>query len=386
MVTTPSKGGHQVGKVWGIKPSDISKKLSKSVILFQGIHYRKVSGRATIIRETFQLANERRVYKIDYSNAHIPPDHPKLVIARATAKIGERGYHLLHHNCEHFSTFCKTGIHSSVQSNLYHQWIQEKFNHVINETNVKATFRYLYPITKWEALRSIKYVNTGIVTIVEGKSMIMEIIDLREQRTNGEVTLVEFITLCVQRVIKGLVEVGVTICTSLAGAGIGKLISADGTFMNEELGIFIGGIAGGRIGSIPDNTLSNMLGRYLGKKILPRLLTYDDCAVNDINDLELGDHVVFNPGMHHPRCHGIVTGHNGFSHMTLIRSTFSRGVVEEQVRFTPPVYRVLYTLGTSHDIHDVIIRARGRLGTNDYNLLTNNCKDFAFWCKKKSTQ
>ena len=40
---------------------------------------------------------------------------PEAVIARAEARIGEQAFNIVFHNCEHFATWCKTGISSSEQ-------------------------------------------------------------------------------------------------------------------------------------------------------------------------------------------------------------------------------------------------------------------------------
>lgn len=39
------------------------------------------------------------------------------VLARAEARIGEQAFNIMFHNCEHFATWCKTGIHNSEQVN-----------------------------------------------------------------------------------------------------------------------------------------------------------------------------------------------------------------------------------------------------------------------------
>ena len=43
---------------------------------------------------------------------HPTPDE---VIAKARARMGERGYHILYNNCEHFAYECVTGKHYSEQ-------------------------------------------------------------------------------------------------------------------------------------------------------------------------------------------------------------------------------------------------------------------------------
>ncbi len=42
---------------------------------------------------------------------------PEAVIDRAEARIGEKAFSIIFHNCEHFSSWCKTGISNSDQVN-----------------------------------------------------------------------------------------------------------------------------------------------------------------------------------------------------------------------------------------------------------------------------
>jgi hypothetical protein len=41
---------------------------------------------------------------------------PEAVVFRAESRLGEEEYELIFNNCEHFATWCKTGIHESKQS------------------------------------------------------------------------------------------------------------------------------------------------------------------------------------------------------------------------------------------------------------------------------
>ena len=334
-----------------------------------------------------KFEKERKVYRIHYDQSDRTTSHNKLVIARASSRIGDTGYNLLYDNCEHFSNFCKTGIRESLQTNLYLEWIKRTISQLLNEKNLNAAYQVFYPLTKGEALKNIKCVHAGIIIIIEGRTIIMEIKSIHSERNDGKITLIEFIELSFSRIICGLIEIGITVCASFAGGNLGacieRSISADGTFMNEQIGIFIGSIVGGMVGSLPERTLGNTIGKFLGNVLTHKFITYDDSAVNDINQLDLGDHVVFHPGLHHPRCHGIVTGHNSVSHMMLLRSTYLQGVIEEEVKFGAPLYRIIYKEGESREIHETIMRGRSKLGTNEYNLITFNCKHFAQWCKKR---
>ncbi len=42
-------------------------------------------------------------------------DDPEVVLQRATSRLGERGYNLFSNNCEHFASWCKTGVARSSQ-------------------------------------------------------------------------------------------------------------------------------------------------------------------------------------------------------------------------------------------------------------------------------
>ena len=46
-------------------------------------------------------------------------------ILNAKSKLGERNYHLFHNNCEHFATWCKTGIPFSFQVELLKKSLQK---------------------------------------------------------------------------------------------------------------------------------------------------------------------------------------------------------------------------------------------------------------------
>ncbi len=74
------------------------------------IHYRKPS--ETIERTSLEtFAKGGRVFVRPYSVCYIP----ETVVLRAESRLGEHQYNFLFNNCEHFATWCKTGISSSQQ-------------------------------------------------------------------------------------------------------------------------------------------------------------------------------------------------------------------------------------------------------------------------------
>ncbi|PIK48222.1 phage shock protein [Apostichopus japonicus] len=55
------------------------------------------------------------MYKAYYPEEVENQNPPELVLMRAEARLGNYGYRPLSDNCEHFASFCKTGLHRSNQ-------------------------------------------------------------------------------------------------------------------------------------------------------------------------------------------------------------------------------------------------------------------------------
>ena len=74
------------------------------------IHYRK--GNEIIERTSIAIfSGGQKIYLRNYPSSFIPD----VVIRRATSRLGEQKYNLLFNNCEHFTTWCKTGVSESRQ-------------------------------------------------------------------------------------------------------------------------------------------------------------------------------------------------------------------------------------------------------------------------------
>lgn len=96
------------------------------------IHYRKPS--ETIERTsllTFSRRNQIYVREYHHEFCFIPD----VVIGRAANRLGEKKYNFLFNNCEHFATWCKTGISYSVQI--------ENFIPFIKKINVDQLYKPL---------------------------------------------------------------------------------------------------------------------------------------------------------------------------------------------------------------------------------------------------
>ena len=74
------------------------------------IHYRK--GSETIERTSFDIfSGGNKIYVCSYPTSFTSD----VVFRRAMSRLGEQEYNLLFNNCEHFATWCKTGVSESKQ-------------------------------------------------------------------------------------------------------------------------------------------------------------------------------------------------------------------------------------------------------------------------------
>ncbi|ERT07436.1 pspA/IM30 family protein [Lyngbya aestuarii BL J] len=109
------------------------------------IHYRKPS---EIVERTSMetFARGGKVYIRPYPVRYIPDT----VIQRAESRLGECKYNLLFNNCEHFATWCVTGVNDSRQI--------RNFVPLLNQIDVDQLYR---PIQ--EALTGIKKDNAPLL-------------------------------------------------------------------------------------------------------------------------------------------------------------------------------------------------------------------------------
>ena len=81
--------------------------------------------------------------------------------------------------------------------------------------------------------------------------------------------------------------------------------------------------------------------------------------------------------------HGIYVGQGRVVHYSGFSGFWQCGPVEEVSfrRFAAahPV-RIVDHDGSTYSPHEIVRRARSRIGENDYRLLTNNCEHFCNWC------
>ena len=404
------------------------------IILEVNIHNRKVlvahwtkvegatSNKIRICKEWLKLDDQLGdLYRIDYPDDVTEKNPPNLVIARALSRLDETGYGLLKNNCEGFAAFCKTGVSESCQTHWFWAKLKEiggttvgQFAKTATKTlcagikgainsgasaasqvTLKEAGGSVAKVGLAETIETVKHasnwIGAGIVIVIEGGFCIWDLSKIYENRKNGKLSRKDFIESAAQRISESIFAAGFAVGGSLigeflggaAGAALGSVIPVVGTIAGAAVGVFLGSVIGGVLGSLAGKIFGSVIGPYVGKAIV-YFIKRDDRAVATIDDLGIGDQVVFYRWLLHPRHHVIVSDKDSVHNkLRIIHSTHKRGVVEEWVDFVEPVYKVIYPNDECYPTNDVIGRARSKLGYKEYSLITNNCKDFARWCKEK---
>eukprot|EP00927_Polykrikos_kofoidii_P047757 TRINITY_DN42031_c0_g1_i1.p1 TRINITY_DN42031_c0_g1~~TRINITY_DN42031_c0_g1_i1.p1 ORF type:complete len:998 (-),score=154.39 TRINITY_DN42031_c0_g1_i1:63-3056(-) len=71
---------------------------------------------AKVIERTSEHTNiQENTYDISSYSLYERPSDPDEAVRRAESRVGERGYNLVFKNCEHFATWCRTGVETSAQ-------------------------------------------------------------------------------------------------------------------------------------------------------------------------------------------------------------------------------------------------------------------------------
>lgn len=71
---------------------------------------------ASILRTLLKDFQRESKLKVKKYKDFLPADE---VVERALVRLGEKGYHLVFNNCEHFACWCKTGIPESLQTEFW---------------------------------------------------------------------------------------------------------------------------------------------------------------------------------------------------------------------------------------------------------------------------
>lgn len=339
------------------------------------IHWSSQKGeRAQITEELIDLKKERgSLYRMDYSEEVIKENPPRLVLARARSRLGDKGYDLFRDNCESFAAFCKKGVERSQQVRWLRKWMVDQLKKALGSLagkSLQLLKASLLPqtvkVSTAEAVEKVannlQWIGFGLVVAIEGVITIIDIKKLYRERKDGNLTRKVFIEEVTKRVTEAILASG---------------LAAAGGLVAGPAGIFVG-IIGGMCGKLVGSWLGPKIGRAITK-----FIKTDDKAVKDITKLQTGDHIVSYRHFAHPRHHCIVLWHDGISKVNVIHNTFHDGVKQEWIDFVDPVYKVIYDEKDCHSANEVLARAVSKLGESSYDLITYNCKHFAAWCKKR---
>lgn len=325
-------------------------------------------------------------------------------------KLGEKGYNLFGKNCQHLAEECKSRRgKESFQSNWFavNMVVQaiKSFGKSITSEVLEALFGGAEMI--------------GVVTVVSLQIIffLIEFYAAHERLKSGDIAWKHFAGLvirhfsmaffsCIGSAIGGslvaflLPKVILWVVLSIIGALIADylldLCGADNRFL-RYLGWMAGGIIGFVCGCVsPDWVIEIMLACLLGFAglLLGHTFGYtaswlfnrhgpDSRMVNNLSDLRKGDHITRYEWFLHPHCHAIfVEATPNGNEMRIIRNTYRRGVVEEVVPFTErSVYRYEYEPEECYNGRRTVGNARSKIGEDEYNWFTYNCKTFAKRCK-----
>ena len=396
--------------------------------LLKVIHWNNVSRGSSpqIMEEDISLGDQsgaNELYQIEYGEEMTKANPIELVIARAKSRLGNTGYKALGDNCEALGTYCKIGVMESCQT----MWVYNKVKTIVTETLVnvvkgvvkggcvvakeyvkagsKASLQQVGSVSVEEGLKAVgkvggaelferlckgtDVVGAGVVIVFEGVVCVWELKEYYQKREKGGLSMSEFVKTATQRVVEALCGAGLAVSLGLAGqAGGAALGAAAGTFIIPGIGTAIGGfivsIVGGVVGSFGGRAIGSLIGAPIGR-CLARQIGTDDSAVR-IEELLPGDQIVSYGNLLHPRHHAIVVSRTqDQSKVRVVHSTYGKGVVEEEVDFIEPVYKVIYHEQKCVPPEKVIERARSKIVDDayTYSLVWNICKHFAQWCKLK---
>ncbi len=332
------------------------------------------------------------LYVMEYEENVLRENPVELVLARARARLGET-YNIVSNNCETFATYSKLGIQKSLQ--LYY-WLRKAA-----ESGGETLVGGLREIAKTAAKVAMAEVGEGFIArilpnlpvaadllgagfifMIEAISTGKAIKEFHDKQKTGDFDRQEFIALTVKRTLEGLFGAGACAGFAVLGGFLFGLIPVTGPVAIVLFPI-VGSVLGGVIGSAAGKTGGDKLGELLGKVIATRFR--NDTAIQDLAKLHEGDHVVVSGHLLHPRHHVIVleTDPDNRRLHVIHRRHRHGSVLEEWLEVDLPVYRVTWSEEDGRSPEETVKRARSKLGEKGYNLINNNCKHFALWCKEK---
>ncbi|CAH3043926.1 unnamed protein product, partial [Porites evermanni] len=192
----------------------------------------KNPGLAVVVRRRFKLENEP-VYVIKHDRCF----DPETVVSSAKSKLGERKYHPVTNNCEHFALWCKTGISSSEQVNNVKDAFKTRVNDV-KDTLLRALLQEI--VTETSVVKE-SVGGLEIAAVFEVVSAVYDISCAHKDKQEGRISQAEFDQAVGNRILSGTMNVAV----STAGEVIGQVL-----IPVPAIGKFVGGIVGSFIGKV----------------------------------------------------------------------------------------------------------------------------------------
>ncbi|KAH3775430.1 uncharacterized protein LOC127845819 [Dreissena polymorpha] len=390
-------------------------KINTSNRMILVAHWKKVNDEQStyqITEEWVPSSQNGQFYRIDYENEISTQNPTALVIYRARCEKGKTNYKLLNNNCESFATYCKTGQYESSQEHWFWHNIKQAIveassalckylvtvggdfaREMSNMTLVEVRNKYISGTVAFaETVEKLKnatnIVGAAIVVSIEGFFLIWDLSKMYERRRDGRISKNTFLDFASQRFCIALFGAGLCIGGSVVGATLGgalgglagSVVPLVGTAYGATIGAFLGSVIGGVLSGIIGRALGALVGPYVSKVFKKR-----DDRKTDISAIKTGDHIVVYGNMFHQNCNAIVIERSGTT-ITVIRNTYSGGVVEEEITINDgdKVSKKEYSQSESYDPAVVVIRAKSQIGQQYYSYWSNDCERFAYWCKAKN--
>ena len=232
--------------------------------------------------------------------------------------------------------------------------------------------------TSGKVTKMTKGIETGIIIGCEAFRCIVDLGELYKKRKevpqDGKLgyTRKEFVEDCVERissVIFSTVVSGAVTMTVMMVPGLGPVAG------------FVKKILCGSPGTETSGSAIKWVGPQIAKAITSFIANDRPVSLDQLNP---GDHIVVYGNVLHPRCHCVVLNTvEETGEIVVIRYKNGSGVVYEELSYdekNPPL-KMMYPANTEiFSPEEIVDRAMDALEAYDkrYNLLTNNCKHFAY--------
>lgn len=214
------------------------------------VHYKKEGGSIIVKEEWIDVEKEwGDLFRFDYPAEVLVRNPTKKVIERARSKVGEEGYDLFSNNCQHFATFCKTGVKESPQVNWASAKVHEAYDVMRNKMSVEINLSPL-PVTYTASGTSGKIAAATMLNCVD------DLCYLTRMNKGGLMGDKDFVVSATQRM-----------CEAVASSSfgiVGNSIARSALESTFEVIAEAGGVAVGTMGSVVGTAGGSVFGQILG--------------------------------------------------------------------------------------------------------------------------